>query len=256
VYQFKHALIRDAAYESLLKSKRQRYHQQIAQVLLEKFDDVAGAQPELVAQHYTAAGLNERAVPHWQRAGEKAIERSANVEAISHLRKGLTLLKPLPETQQRTEQELDLLTALGTALMAVKGFGAQEVKQTLDRARELCGQVGETPKLFEVLHGLWIFYLTKAELKTSQEIAEQLLSLAQRFQDPASLLEAHHVLGANFFGVESILMLKRTSNKPSRFMIPSRKAHAYYYPAGKTLGSHVDPLQLKVCGCSAILTRR
>jgi predicted ATPase len=199
VYQFKHALIRDAAYESLLKSKRQRYHQQIAQVLLEKFDDVAGAQPELVAQHYTAAGLNERAVPHWQRAGEKAIERSANVEAISHLRKGLTLLKPLPETQQRTEQELDLLTALGTALMAVKGFGAQEVKQTLDRARELCGQVGETPKLFEVLHGLWIFYLTKAELKTSQEIAEQLLSLAQRFQDPASLLEAHHVLGANFF---------------------------------------------------------
>ena len=100
-YLFKHALIQDTAYQSLLKSKRQQYHQQIAQVLEEQFPDTTETQPELVAHHYTEAGLIEQAIPYWQRAGQRATQRSANVEAISHLTKGLELLKTLPDTPER-----------------------------------------------------------------------------------------------------------------------------------------------------------
>ena len=112
-YIFKHALIQDAAYQSLLKSRRQQYHQQIAHVLEEQFVEIIETQPELVAHHYTEAGLIEQAIPYWQRAGQRAIERSANVEAISHLTKGLELLKTLPDTPERTQQELTLQIALG-----------------------------------------------------------------------------------------------------------------------------------------------
>ena len=115
-YVFKHALIQDAAYESLLKSTRQQYHQRIAQVLEAQFPETAEAQPELLAHHYTEAGLNEQAVGYWHKAGQRASERSAHVEAISHLRQGLALLQTLPETPQRLQREVDLLIALGASL--------------------------------------------------------------------------------------------------------------------------------------------
>src|SRR5262245_63526076 len=100
-YLFKHALIQDTAYQSLLKSRRQQLHQQIAQVLEEKFSETTETQPELLAHHYTEAGLIAQAIPYWQRAGERAVQRSANIEAISHLTKGLELLKTLPDTPER-----------------------------------------------------------------------------------------------------------------------------------------------------------
>ncbi len=115
-YLFKHALIQDTAYQSLLKSKRQQYHQQIAQVLVEQFPETTETQPELVAHHYTEAGLIEQAIPYWQQAGQRAIQRSANVEAIRHLTKGLELLKTLPDTPERVQQELSLQLPLGLAL--------------------------------------------------------------------------------------------------------------------------------------------
>src|SRR5206468_12202849 len=105
-YIFKHALIQDAAYQSLLKSTRQQYHRQIAQVLEEKFPETKETQPELVAHHYTEAGLREQAISYWQRAGQRAIGRSAYVEALSHITKGLELLKTLPHTPEHTQQEL------------------------------------------------------------------------------------------------------------------------------------------------------
>src|SRR5207245_3490682 len=107
MYRFKHALIQDAAYQSLLRSTRQQYHQRIAQVLAAQFLETAATQPELVAQHYTAAGLNAHALPYWQQAGERAIQRSANAEAISHLTTALALLQTLPDAPERTQQELD-----------------------------------------------------------------------------------------------------------------------------------------------------
>ena len=154
-YLFKHALIQDAAYQSLLRSTRQQYHQRIAQVLEARFPELCETQPELLAHHYTEAGLLAQAIPYWQRAGQRAIERSANLEAIGHLTKGLEVLTTLPDTPERTQQELDLQTALGPALMATKGYAAPEVEQAYARARELCQQVGETPQLFPVLWGLW-----------------------------------------------------------------------------------------------------
>ncbi len=198
-YLFKHALIQDTAYHSLLKSTRQQYHQQIAHALEEQFPQTKETQPELVAHHYTEAGLIELAIPYWQQAGQRAIQRSANVEAINYLTKGLELLKTLPTTPERTHQELSLQMALSVPLVMTKGYMAQEVEKSYARARELCQQEGETPQLFRVLRGLWTFHTTRAELQTARELGEQLLSLAQSAQDPAFLLEACYTLGASLF---------------------------------------------------------
>ena len=191
VYLFKHALIQDTAYLSLLKRSRQQYHQQIAQVLEEQFPETVDTQPELVAQHYTEASLIAHAIPYWQRAGKRAAARSANSEAISHLSMGLELLKTLPDSPERTQQELALLAILGPVLMLTKGWAAPEVKAVYTRREELCEQMGETPQLYSVWHGLRAFYFIRAEHTTGLELAERLLRLAQRFHDPALVLEAH-----------------------------------------------------------------
>jgi class 3 adenylate cyclase/predicted ATPase len=193
-YRFKHALLQETAYQSLLKSTRQQYHQRIAQGLAVQFTKIAETQPELVAHHYTEAGLTVQAIGYWQRAGQQAIKRSANPEAISHLTKGLEVLQTLPETPERLQQELTFHIALGTPLMATKGYGAAEVEQCYTRAWELSRQIGESPQLFTVLWGLHRFYLLRAEYQRARELGGQLLSLAQRVQDPALLLEAHRVL--------------------------------------------------------------
>jgi predicted ATPase/class 3 adenylate cyclase len=194
-YLFKHALIQDAAYQSLLKSTRQQYHRQIAQVLEERFPETKETQPELLAHHYTEAGLAEQAVPYWQQAGQRAAERSANMEAISHLTRGLELLKALPDTPERAQQELTLQVALGMSLIVTKGQAVPEVERTYTRALELCRQVGETPQLFPVLAGLRRFYVGRGDLRTGRELGEQLLRLAQRTHDSALLAEAHYSLG-------------------------------------------------------------
>jgi class 3 adenylate cyclase/predicted ATPase len=195
-YFFKHALIQDTAYQSLLKSTRQQYHQQIAQVLEERFPNIKENQPELLAHHYTEAGLIGQAIPYWQQAGQRATQRSANVEAISHLTKGLELLTTLPDTPERAQQELSLQIALGSPLIATKGFAAPEVASAYTRARELCQQLGETPQLFPVLFGLFSFYGVAAEHKTARGLADQLLSLAHRQQAPTLLMPAHVAFGA------------------------------------------------------------
>jgi predicted ATPase len=157
-YSFKHALIQDAAYQSLLRSTRQQYHQRIAQVLEARFPERCETQPELLAHHCTAAGLTEQAINYWRRAGQRAMQHSAHPEAVQHLTTGLELLTTLPETSTRAQQELTLQIALGPMLMATKGFAAPEVEQAYARARVLCQQVGETPQLFPTLRGLCRFY--------------------------------------------------------------------------------------------------
>ena len=136
-------------------------------------------QPELLAHHYTEAGLLAQAVPYWQRAGQRAVQRFAHREAIGHLTKGLDLLKALPDTPEHTYQELDLQTALGPAWMAAKGYAAPEVEQAYGRARELCRQLGETSRLFSVLRGLGAFYFVRGQYQTAREVGEELLTLAQ-----------------------------------------------------------------------------
>jgi predicted ATPase len=198
-YRFKHALIQEAAYQSLLRSTRQQHHQRIAQVLEARFPDLCATQPELLAHHYTEAGLSAQAIPYWQRAGERAVERSAQAEAISHLTKGLELVRTLPDTPERIQHELPLQITLGASLMATKGYAALEVERAYTRARELCQQMGETPQLFSVLRGLWAYYLTRMELHIALELGEQLLRLAQNVQSQSLLVRAHFTLGQTLF---------------------------------------------------------
>jgi len=198
-YTFKHALIQDAAYESLLKSTRQHYHQCIAQVLEGQFEETVAMQPELVAHHYTEAGLHVRAVEYWHKAGQGAMRRSANVEALAHLQHGLDVLRYLPETPERTQLELTLLLPLGTVLMSTKGYGDPEVEHAYARARHLCEQVGVASSLFPVLRGLCLFYAVRVEFQTAWALGEQLLSIAQRQHDSLLLVEAHRALGVISF---------------------------------------------------------
>ena len=167
MYRFKHALIQDTAYQSLLRSTRQQYHQRIAQALEARFPDLCATQPELLAQHYTEAGLMTQALPYWQRAGERAIQRSAHVEAIAHLTKGVELLTTLPETPERAQQELVLQTLLGPQLIAAHGFGIPEVENTYARARELCQHGGGTaaPPSAVRTDGIWCGRSTRRRVK-------------------------------------------------------------------------------------------
>lgn len=192
---FKHAMLQDTAYQSLLKSKRQQIHHHVANVLAKQFPDIRHHQPELVAHHYTEAGLLDQAIGFWQYAGEQAVQRSAHREGIGHFLKGLALLGELPETPDRTHRELTIQTRLGPSLMATKGYAAPEVERAYARAQELCQQLGETPQSFQVLRGLWVVHEMRAELKTARKLGEQLLALAQHLDDPDLLIEVHRALG-------------------------------------------------------------
>jgi predicted ATPase len=198
-YMFKHALIQDAAYASLLRSTRQQVHQRVAQLLEARFPETVETQPELVAQHYTKAGCTEQAVVYWQRAGQQASDRSAHLEAISHCTTGIALLKTLPETPEHIQQALALYIALGTALLVTKGSAAPEVEYAYTQARALCQQVGETPELAPVLFGLFRFYIARAQLHTTREIGDTLLRLAQCAPDAALTVLAHYALGTTWF---------------------------------------------------------
>jgi len=208
-YFFKHALIQDAAYQSLLKRTRQHYHQQIAHVLEERLPETKETQPELLAHHYTEAGLLEQAIPYWQKAGERASQRSAHVEAISHLNRGLEVLKTLPDTPERIQQELTLQITLNDALITVKGETSPDVEKTVLRARELCQQLGEVPQLFPVLWRLVIFYINQGELQTTYKLAEQMMHLAQSVQDPEFLWIAHFALGAPSLWLGELVSARR-----------------------------------------------
>ena len=194
-YLFKHALVQETAYQSLLKSKRQQYHRQIAQVLETRFTQLKETQPELVAHHYTAAGLTTQAVPYWQRAGERAVQRSANTEAVQHLNTALELLFTRPETPERTKHELTLRLMLGPPLVITQGVVAPVVEQNYLRARALGAQLGDSPQLFPVLWGLWAFHVARGELRAALMLAEECLRLAERTHEAGLLLEAHYVAG-------------------------------------------------------------
>ncbi len=163
-----------------------------------QFPEIVETQPELVAQHYTTAGCHEQAILYWLRAGQQASDRSAYLEAISHVTTGIELLRTLPETPEHTQQALTLQIALGTALQNAKGHAAPEVEHAYTQARALCQQVGETPELVPALFGLWRFYLVRAQLHTARELGDTLLRLAHQAHDPALAVIAHSALGATW----------------------------------------------------------
>ena len=216
-YTFRHPLLRETAYQSLLRSRRQRYHQQIAEVL----QSSGGFQPELVAHHYTEAGLPEKAVDYWHRAGQRALERSANVEGIRHITQGLAALEKLStnvstrKLEATAQRELELQTILGSALIATEGYAAPEVEVAYTRARELLETLeskgatfkGDTEASldrikdlrFPILFGLWLSHLVRGRFLSARELGEQCFVIAKQTEDPAFEVEAHRALGATLY---------------------------------------------------------
>ncbi|WP_245309482.1 adenylate/guanylate cyclase domain-containing protein [Bradyrhizobium retamae] len=192
VYSFKHALVQDTAYGTLLRGKRQPLHARIARALEEKFPDIAATQPEVLAHHFTEADLTENAVAYWRKAGQRAAERSAHAEAIAHLRKGLMLVDRVAEPAERARRELDLQLVLAPVLISTKSWSAPEVEQAYLRARDLCRQAGDVAQLFAVSWGLWLVYQQRCEFKTARDLLDELFALARQSTDPALLLQAHH----------------------------------------------------------------
>jgi len=229
-YIFKHALIQDAAYQSLLKSTRQRYHAQIARAIEEHLPDAIETQPELLAHHYTEAGRAEEALLYWQDAGKRAVQRSANVEAINHLTRGLDLLKTLPDSPEHARQELAFLIALGVPLRAIKGFAAPEVGKAYARALELCQREGQTSQLVPVLRGLWEFHELRAEYEKARELGEELVTLAGRLQDPGALLVAHDVMGDTLFWLgEFAAARSHLEQGAALYDVRHRQSHIFLY---------------------------
>jgi predicted ATPase len=194
-YTFKHALIQETAYQSLLKRTRQQLHARVAQVLEEHFAERVASEPEVIARHYEQAGLIAQAITHYQRAGGRATQRSANEEAIGHLRRALDLVATLPETRERHQQELGLQMVIGAPLAAARGWSHAEYEQTFVRARTLTSQVGESPELPRVLVGLADTYLVKGDLAIAAEIALEALAAAERTRDRFDRLSAHEEVG-------------------------------------------------------------
>jgi len=197
-YSFKHALVQDAAYATLVRAKRQRMHARIAAAIEQHFPETAHAQPELLAHHYMKAGLAEPAIDYWLRAGRRAIARSAMSEALAQLRNGLDLLAGLPEVDRR-QRELDLQVALGVALMATQGWAASEAGRANARARDLCEQIGATAQLWPVLYGQWVFHGVRAEQNAAREVADEFLRRAQDHQEASATVVAHRVSGTGAF---------------------------------------------------------
>jgi class 3 adenylate cyclase/predicted ATPase len=194
-YSFKHALVRDAAYASLLRSKRRDLHARIAEQMEPWIAEGREGHPEILAHHLTEAGLAEKAIVHWQKAGQRAVDRCANVEAIAHFTKGLALLDTLPQSPPHIRQAIELQAAMGVAIMTTKGFAAPEAGQAYARARELCDLLGEDAHVFSALQGLWYFHAVRGELQVGRDLGEQYLARAQKSHDPGLLLVAHHLLG-------------------------------------------------------------
>jgi serine/threonine protein kinase/tetratricopeptide (TPR) repeat protein len=199
-YQFRHALIQDAAYQSLLRRTRREYHQRIAQVLATQLPELAETQPEMLAHHYTEAGELELAIDCWAKAGERANLRSANMEAISHLNQALRLLRSLPEGSRSAEKELQLLVALGLPLMQTRSVRSREVEQTYSRALELFHQVGDgLPPLHVSTWGSFAYYFMRTKFSVAQELAMLLVDVGARQQCPEMLSRGHRMMAMNFF---------------------------------------------------------
>jgi class 3 adenylate cyclase/tetratricopeptide (TPR) repeat protein len=184
-YLFKHALLQDAAYQSLLKRTRQQYHERAAKLLEDRFPEVASTQPELVAHHYTEANCPAQAIAYWHKAGAAAARQSANVEAIEQFERGLLLVEALTDMRERAERELDLQMALGPALIATKSYGHPDIGRAYARAWELCRHLGDHSREFTALRGLYIYHLNLLEMEKAQHFAEEAMRVAERLDDAA-----------------------------------------------------------------------
>ena len=195
VYTFKHALVQDAAYSTLLHSQRRQLHAQIAATLEERFPEIAAAQPQLMAYHFSEAGLNEAAVDYYLKAGRQSVARSVMTEAVAQLRKGLDLLTRLPNGTPRQQKELDLQITLGRALMAASGMAAPEMGETYIRARSLAERLNYTDYPIPLLFGQFIFHNVRAEHRLALTVTDHIQRLGEAQSDVAVELLGRHLTG-------------------------------------------------------------
>jgi class 3 adenylate cyclase/predicted ATPase len=244
IYLFKHALVRDVAYGSLLRGQRQHLHGRIANVLAEHFPTTVEAQPEVMAHHYREAGMADAASTYFERAGGRAAARSAYIEAAAHFRAAIEQADRLPQKDERARRALSLLLKLGPAITFTLGESKPEVEAVYRRARDLGREVGDGPSLFRATWGLWIHANRKGDGQ-SREWTEELTSLAEQLADDNLLLEAQHCRwGDEFWGGDVQRILEATGEGIRRY---DSKRHAHL---GDTFGGH-DP---GVCalGCRAV----
>ncbi len=235
IYTFKHALVQDAAYESLLKSQRMTLHGMIGQALEKRWPESRDAKPELLASHYTAAGHFEVAIPHWRRAGELAMKRFALREAIAHLNNGMALINKLASGPTRDLLELELRTVLGPAVVAQHGWGQNEVSRTLEPAWTLAESLDHRPAYAPVLHSLWVHYLCVDRLNLSLKSAEKLLSAGVAASDDALEIVGHRAAVGSHYWLGNFTAAHRQGNALREMY----DAHRHWHIAQDT---NTDPL--------------
>jgi predicted ATPase len=243
IYIFKHALVRDTAYQSLLKSRRRVIHGRIAEILAQ--DESGQSALELIAHHFTEAGLPDRAVPYWRQAGQRSLERSANSEAISQFKRGMILLDSMPEDAERYNQRLSFLLSLGISVQTARTAGAPEVKRIYSEARDLAQQTGNPSKQFAAIWGLWRHRRMQFDLTGAKRLANQLLDIAQTQDDPVFQLQAHHALWTTLLCTGEFSDAKKHVVKgEALYDREKHRTQALYY------GGH-DP---SVCGLGTMAT--
>ena len=194
-YTFRHALIQDAAYESLLRARRQSLHGAIAQALERDFPAVTSTQPQILAQHYSMAGMPDQAVTHWLEAGRRAARVSANTEAYVDLKRGLEQLNALPEGEDRDVRELDLTMASINPIIAVKGYSAPDTKAASERALALCRQTGQISRIFPALSAQWVYHYVSGDITRCKNLAVDYLDMANAEDDRVPRLVGYRLMG-------------------------------------------------------------
>lgn len=208
-FAFKHVLLRDAVYNSLLRGKRQEIHADIANVLQNHFYEIVENRPEILAYHYSQAGRNELAIRCWRESGRRALANSANVEAIGHFRNALQLLRALPDTPQRNKEEIEIQLALGIPLIAVQGYAAAETREAFSRARTLCLKFDRPPEYFQALFGLWGHSWMGGKNDEALAMANEFLSKSQEMSDGILSMVAHRVMGSTLLTIGEFEMSRR-----------------------------------------------
>jgi predicted ATPase len=209
-YVFKHVLIQDAAYESLLLSRRRNLHVRVAAALTTLYPEIAETQPALLAWHYGEAGQHDSAAAWWHRAGTQNIHRSANSEAARQFGRGLEMLALLPDQPERDEREMEMRTALGVALAGTSGYTAPEWEANMSRMLALAERIGETGKLLPVLWQQWVFVFSGChDMDRALRLARRLFELAERLADPGAIMVAHRILGMSLVGLGQVVPARR-----------------------------------------------
>ena len=236
IYTFKHALVQEAAYASLLRCKRLRLHGEIADALNEHFPEIVEAHPELMGHHLAEAGLAERAIEYLQKAGERAIQRSANVEAIGHLRRALELFQSLLDRQERKRKELELVVLLGQAMIAGRGYAAAETEEVLLQAKALIDDDTDPAQKFSILYGIWACHYVGGKVALQKDAALEFVREAERHGDTAALCLSHRTLGTTYVTMGEFIAGRQHLEQAWALYNPEEHAR-YRYQYGQDIGA-------------------